>query len=92
MGLSGMTYIKAICRALECKPKALYILDCPVCHEPDKMELDPGASAYWCGSCGCWGSLKDLATLAEGIFFERHRETRSLMESRPGVKRGGGKR
>jgi len=36
MGLSGMTYIKAICRALECKPKALYILDCPVCHEPDK--------------------------------------------------------
>lgn len=92
MGLSGMTYIKAICRALECKPRLLYIVDCPMCDELDKMQLDPVASAYWCSACGCWGSLKDLATLAEGIFFERHRETCSLMESRPGGRRGDGKR
>jgi len=92
MGLSGIAYVKAICRALECKPRALYIVDCPMCDELDKMQLDPVANAYWCGSCGCWGSLVDLAALAEGIFFERHKETRSLMESRPGERRGDGKR
>lgn len=92
MGLSGITQIKAICRALECRPRTLYIVDCPICDTLDVMELDPKAGTYWCGSCGRRGKLGDLAVLAEGVFLNKHRTARRCMETRPGVTRGGGGR
>ena len=84
MGLSNMQHVKAILATLECEWRILVLVDCPLCDEPQRMELDPAAGAYFCGACGKRGKLEDLAVLAEGVFLHRHRGMRRLMETRPG--------
>jgi hypothetical protein len=95
VGLSGMQHVKAILATLECEGHILVLVDCPLCEEPQRMELDPAESTYFCGACGKRGRLEDLAVLAEGVFLHRHRGTRWLMETRPGrgwEREGGGRR
>ena len=94
MSFPGTSYIKAICRALETKPQAVYIIDCPLCREdpPGQMELDPQTKRYWCAACGRDGTLQSLLAIAEGLFASRHRESLELMETRPRVERGGTRR
>ena len=94
VGFSGSAYVKAICRALECRPQAVYIIDCPLCPEDEQgqMELDPHSGTYWCGSCGRDGTLQSLLAIAEGLFALRHRESLELMTTRPRVERGGTRR
>jgi hypothetical protein len=89
-----MQHVRAILATLECEGHILVLVDCPLCEEPGRMELDPAASTYFCGACGKRGRLEDLATLAEGVFLHRHRGTRRLMETRPGRgwEREGGRR
>lgn len=93
VGFSGAAYIKSICRALECEPQAIYLIDCPLCQDdpPGQMELDPHSGTYWCGTCGRDGSLKSLLGVAEGLFTLKHRESLDLMTTRPRVERGGTK-
>ena len=93
MGFSGGAYVKAICRALEVRPQAVYLIDCPLCmDEPGQMELNPQSKRYWCATCGRDGTLQSLLAIAEGIFASRHRESLELMETRPRVERGGTRR
>lgn len=93
MSYPGSAYIKAICRALECRPQAVYLIDCPLCmDEPGQMELNPQSKTYWCATCGRDGTLQSLLAIAEGIFASRHRESLELMETRPRVERGGSRR
>ena len=93
MGFSGGAYVKAICRALEVRPQAVYLIDCPLCmDEPGQMELDPQTKRYWCGACGRDGTLQSLLAIAEGLFALRHRESLELMTTRPRVERGGTRR
>ncbi len=94
VGFSGSAYVKAICRALECRPQAVYIIDCPLCPEDEQgqMELNPQSKRYWCATCGRDGTLQSLLAIAEGLFASRHRESMELMETRPRVERGGTRR
>ena len=94
VGFSGSAYVKAICRALECRPQAVYIIDCPLCPEDEQgqMELNPQSKRYWCATCGRDGTLQSLLAIAEGLFARRHRESLELMETRPRVERGGTRR
>jgi hypothetical protein len=94
MSYPGSAYIKAICRALECKPQAVYIIDCPLCPEDEQgqMELNPQSKTYWCAACGRDGTLQSLLGVAEGLFALRHRESLELMTTRPRVERGGTRR
>lgn len=41
MGPSGMQHARAILAMLECKGHILVLVDCPLCDEPRRMELDP---------------------------------------------------
>lgn len=90
-----MQHVKAILATLECKGHILVLVDCPLCEEPQRMELDPAEGTYFCGACGKRGKLEDLAVLAEGVFLHRHRAMQTLMERRPGrgwEREGGGRR
>lgn len=91
MVFPGISYVKGICRAMECKPRTLYLIDCPLCMDspPGQVELDPESGTYWCSRCGREGSLKSLLEIAEGLFERRHRETVRLMTTRPRVELGG---
>lgn len=41
VGPSGMQHVKAILATLECKGHILVLVDCPLCDEPRRMEIDP---------------------------------------------------
>jgi len=92
-GLSNWQLIKAILSELECPGRLLVLADCPWCNREerrDRLELDPQAGTYFCGSCGRRGKLDRLEAIAEGVFLKRHKESVIEMTTRPGVERGGG--